>query len=57
MDLFPEGKVYKLDSANRVAIPANLLRKMKLQKGDYLEVFSTIIDGKWYFCACKEEKQ
>ena len=48
--LIPEGKPYKIDSASRIVIPAHLKAKFGLQNTDYMDYYTTFIDGRWFMC-------
>ena len=50
--LIPENKPYKVDSAGRIAVPANLRAKFNIESGDYMDYYTTFVDGKWFLCCC-----
>lgn len=51
--MIPEGKIYKVDSASRIAIPAHLRAKFGVQNGDEMDYYTTFVDGKWFMCVTK----
>ena len=47
MNMEPERKSYRVDGSGRVIIPAHLKGKFDVQTGDYMDLFSANVDGKW----------
>ena len=52
--LIPEGKPYKVDSSNRIAVPAHLRAKFDIQIGEELDYYTTFADGRWFICVAKQ---
>ena len=53
MNMEPERKAYRVDGSGRVIIPAHLKGKFDVETGDYMDLFSANVDGKWYLIATK----
>lgn len=51
--LIPENRPYKVDSSNRIIIPAHLKSKFGIDSGDSMDYYTTFIDGKWFICVTK----
>lgn len=51
--LIPENRPYKVDSSNRIIIPAHLKAKFGVNIGDLMDYYTTFIDGRWFICATK----
>lgn len=48
--LIPENKPYKVDGAGRIIVPSHLKNKFNIENGDYLDYYTTFIDGRWFMC-------
>ena len=55
--LIPEGRPYKVDSANRVIIPAHLRAKFGIAVSDEMDYYTTFVENKWFICMTKHIAQ
>jgi AbrB family looped-hinge helix DNA binding protein len=53
VELVPEHGTYKVDGSGRIIIPAYMRNKFGINVGDYMDYYTSYVDGDWFLCAKK----
>lgn len=51
-ELIPENMTYKVDASGRIIIPSYMRAKFEIDLGDWMDYYTTKIDGKYFLCVC-----